>query len=1197
MGVRRWRGRDHPSPAGSGRPEGGAKVLSSGRYPGRIPHVGLQANTPALAPLRGKDPLSGWVNLFARRDPSRAERYREALALFLGHSGPKGSDWGQWAYVRRSPSTLRAYRFAVVEFFEFLARFKGKVIAPHEVTRRDAFEYAEWLSNRGEGRWDFSLEAEKLKDGDREDDLAIYQSLKKLGTANIADIARALPHKLRQAHPAAEVQIATKIVDELWLENRLLGLMRDEVITRSPTLDEIRREYPRAGFDDRVDPLVYEYTCVPVKPVARATIALRLSALSSFWQVMQKGENAADKQRALLDYNVFDDALKAVTKNLTAAKRTASMSKRPTAELVGRIFAAAEGPRLVDKRNVALLWFLLLMGTRISEALNARRAEPPTETDRLKYPGWLDRSSDPVTVVLRRKGGQDGVLAMPSYVLAALTAFWSHMAELAEGAEPRDPHYRYRLLLREADAPLFPPVGMWGFNQLSEESEHGLWSYRKALTRQGVQKMLARLSTQAGLSDAEKRRIHPHGFRHLFGEAGAAEADIRTVQLAMGHSQITTTEGYLPTQMRDVQRSLQSEVLDYLAKHGFQAPGQPKPADKPPEPPTRTITTYGREAPAKARQELLRAARLPPKAGEMPTAPEAPLALLPPAPVQPAGTPLVAVGHEVSPEGPIDVYEAMAAGKKPPDLTWSAAPQSKWIQANYPDLPVGFGMGKKSLLPWWQKDAPQPWPVLAPAQAYPELCPELGFLRQLERIYDEWSTTKPSATLALAQWLYFLGSLTVFLEQRIAGTHSWVTFTAKATVGEDIRAHMESWLVAWFERNAHTFTTVARKFAAAITERPGEPGDIGREQLYPGKDESERAFWRRVLGDPAIQAAMLMPGVPQLPDYYFEPDPVHAIYERDRQEWKAFVAWIGKLTGTTSSDVRTESKDEQLSFFESGEQGERARAEAFIREFYSIVDEIREPTRDYSKAEQKSLERQRETYRDFIKREFNVSLPRKVAEEDRGKREQRVRTLLNRAFDGEPDEIRNVLGDSRMFGKDAFRIDKSGHTISHTELFRERFAQRFGDRDSECVMRRIARALWERARVWEAAERKMTAAEQKRELFITLLAQLAFVVPCPPDIEQRLVARGVSYARPSEVAQLVNERIRGLAEDPEADFDESDVVDATAAEVLDIFEAAQEPPARAARPRIVENPGELLRNADAATPHPLRLVVASFWPV
>lgn len=224
-------------------------------------------------------------------------------------------------------------------------------------------------------------------------------------------------------------------------------------------------------------------------------------------------------------------------------------------------------------------------------------------------------------------------------------------------------------------------------------------------------------------------------------------------------------------------------------------------------------------------------------------------------------------------------------------------------------------------------------------------------------------------------------------------------------------------------------------------------------------------------------------------------------------------------------------------------------------------------------------------------------MPRKA--EDPGKRSERIKRLLRQAFPStEPDSIRNVLGDARMFNADAFNIDRRGHTITHTELFREQFSQTYAGRDSECVMRRIARALWERAKTWEYSEgRTLTDPEQRRELFITMLAQLAYVVPCPPDLEQRLVRSGISYASPAEVAQLINERIRRMAGDPEGDFDEDDVVDATAAQTLEVFEEAQQPPARASRRRIIENRGELLRNARRAAPHPLRLVAASFWPV
>lgn len=1116
--------------------------------------MGLEPNTPALAPLRGKEPLDSWVRAFSRRDPARAARYREALKLFLGEARGK-SDWTEHAYVHRSPRTLRAYRFAVVEFFEFVARARGRVVPPHEVTRRDAFEYAEWLANRGSGTWDFSLEAEKLRDGDREDEREVYEAMRRAGAANIAEIARALPRRIIGTHPPRGRQVATQVVDEQWLEQVLITLMRQDVITRSPTLDEIRREQPRAGFDDPVDPLVYTYTCVPVRPVARSTIALRLSALSSFWRVMQKGENT-EKGKALLDYNVFDDALASVTKNLKAAKREASMSKRPSAELVGRVLGIADGARLVQKRNVALIWFLLLTGARISEALGMRRGEPPTEGDRQRYPGWLDRSSDPVTVVLLRKGAFRQPLALPPFVLGALSAFWTHMAELA-GDDPADPSYRYRLLLREPDAPLFPPVGMWGSNQLSEDSEHGLWSYRRSLTRQGVQKMLARLSRAAGLSEAERRRIHPHGFRHLAAEAIVAEGSIREAQVILGHTSVQTTEEYLPSQVRDVQRSAQNEILDYLAKRGFY--GERAAPLAVPEP--KTIRTYGRPA-----EELPRAARRQEPAGELPGAPAAPIALLPPAPADVEGD-LVAIGHEVSSTGPVDVYEAMAAGRKPPDLAWSSSPQTKWIERHYPDVPVGFGVGKESLLPWWQKDAPMPWPVLAPAQAYPELCPELGFLRQLERLYDEWSETQPSATLALAQWLYFLGMLTVSLDTEIAGKTSWVSFSAHATVGEDLRAHLDSWLVGWFEKNAHTFQTVQRRFVSAP---------------MPTGSERQAEYWERVRQ--SLGVAGLIPAVPELPAWYFEPDPVHAIYDRSPKEFGAFAKWIEKLTGQTESDVRTESRDEQLEFFERAEQSDAARAERYIEQFYSVVDEIKAAERDRSKPEQKQLERQREALRDFIAKEFGIRLPKKAL--DPGKRRERTNRLLAEAFGQEPEAVKNVLGDSRMFDRDAFRIDRSGHTITHTELFRERFSQRHFGRDSECVMRRIARSLWEKARGWQY--KKKPESEQRRELFVTLLAELAYVVPCPPDVEKRLAERGVSYWRPQEIADYINERLARMAAGEEVDDGDME------ADILEVYESETSPPARAARRTTTPN---LRKNALEATPHPLRLVAAAFWPV
>jgi integrase/recombinase XerD len=161
---------------------------------------------------------------------------------------------------------------------------------------------------------------------------------------------------------------------------------------------------------------------------------------------------------------------------------------------VERLLAAPAGREPRSLRDRAMLEVLYATGLRVSELVNLRLGEVQLDVGYLRCLG---------------KGSKERVVPLGKKALAALEDYLRHAR----------PHFARR---RPA-APLF----------LSQRGQ--------AMTRQNFWRLLRQHARRAGL----RTRLTPHVLRHSFAthllERGA---DLRSVQLLLGHADISTTQIY-----------------------------------------------------------------------------------------------------------------------------------------------------------------------------------------------------------------------------------------------------------------------------------------------------------------------------------------------------------------------------------------------------------------------------------------------------------------------------------------------------------------------------------------------------------------------------------------------------------------------------------------------------------------------------
>jgi integrase/recombinase XerD len=179
--------------------------------------------------------------------------------------------------------------------------------------------------------------------------------------------------------------------------------------------------------------------------------------------------------------------------NLSSPKTWLSLPKFLTVDEVAQLVLQPDERDLHGLRDRAMLEVLYATGLRVSELIQLRPDNINLED------GY---------VICRGKGGKERVVPLGK-AAAALTRRY------IEEARPR--------LQKKPVEALF------------------LTRFGDPFTRQGVWKMLREYARKAGL----EARVSPHILRHSFAthllERGA---DLRSVQIMLGHSQITTTQIY-----------------------------------------------------------------------------------------------------------------------------------------------------------------------------------------------------------------------------------------------------------------------------------------------------------------------------------------------------------------------------------------------------------------------------------------------------------------------------------------------------------------------------------------------------------------------------------------------------------------------------------------------------------------------------
>lgn len=1170
----------------------------------------MRSNKAELALLRGKrDPqaLELWAETFAKGDRQRATRYALAVATFLGQPPPEGSSSGYEEYLGHfSVNTRIAYAFAVTEFFEWIAAKRKKVVAPEDVTRVDTEEYVNWLANRP-----FPLASEKLKDGDTPHLLALFDIIKRKGSTNLKAIIEELKPEQRRHYFGSQGQ--DRELNRRRVSEDVRRLVTMDVVTAVPTLKTLRQEYPQAGITQWKLPLgkggklvpledVFDYSVREYSGASRTTIAQRVSALSSFWRTMMQGENVSGGE-PLLQHNVWDAVKKRVHRGILGHKKASAKSQKMPSDAVIRMLTNAPDRTLVQKRNKALFYLMVFAGLRTTELLLLRRGHP----EKGSWKAWFD-GTEPPAIQLVRKGDKHMRLPYPPAALKPLIEFQHALEQqsaplFAQYDSPNSDHYVpressawYYRDLQLPEAPLFPPISLWGNNSKTD--------YRKSMSRIQCFRILKRIAQDAKLSPEEIEQVHPHAIRHFSANAMLEGGkDLREVQAILGHSSVTTTESYLEDVDAEVRLSGQQAILDYLQAKGV--PIQPTYEGRTPSQKGEGTVIETRGVPTDldekvTDEELVVLEELQPEPLPTHELPESPpeydpevVAMAMPGektPILETEDGLVGVdGSKSSDELLEDLAQTVRDGQSPGSPSWvyeaMADPKAThetvifnrggerdidWLNEHYPRMPKNYGVGHESYLLWYVRARGNisrggyfrgrpPFPVFSPEQCNPETSEGEAFLARIEQAYSKFVhgdveagvAPSPLRSVGMVRWYSFFVYHATRYEAELdkfvnAARPDWHPWDAVVEL-RDVRAHEDAWLVQWLVDNAHTYR-------ASI------------DAMKRGVSRTDTDYTASFLKS-SFEGVELITDVPE---WMIEDDPIQSLYESDRRQWREMISWLKNVTGQQLEAQRKIEREEQeedaieeqkvkartvrdvlTSVVRLVDQLSRAKRTARER-VKELRDQLRTQLYWYATAAggAQRLKVSLEAVKEMSTREFNeamsaeyerLGIPDPNGEKYRKlKGKKRVAAIVVALFPEIPELLDgNVFAESKLFDPRWFRIDEKKHTIYIEQSERERLTRQFGQ-DPQLLVRRSARAMWEsRDKGHEA-------------LWGIMMSYFSWIIPTGREMESRVLgipvvdlgAEDLNIQARKNWLKAWTERMRELAQGKRLEVPDEEVLEA-----------------------------------------------------